>query len=61
MWGNLLGRRSCRHLEEQQASARAHLQKERAKENSALIEMPTRFKVEKMRPARKRKKTSMPC
>ncbi|MEE8585625.1 MAG: hypothetical protein V3T83_12320 [Acidobacteriota bacterium] len=51
MWVNLMARRSCLHLEEQQASARAHLQKERAKKKGALLEMPTRPKVEKMLPA----------
>ena len=45
MWGNLLGRHSCPHLEQQQATARAHLQKERAKKKGALIEMPTRPKA----------------
>ncbi len=51
MWSNRLGRRSCPHLEQQQSTARAHLQKELAKKKGALIELPTRPKVSKPRPA----------
>ena len=39
MWGNLLGKRSCPHLEQQQAMARAHLQKERAKKKAHLVRL----------------------
>ena len=50
MWRILLGRRPCPHMEQQQASARAYLQKERARKKGVLIEIPTHSKVEKMPP-----------
>lgn len=51
MWNSLLGKRGCPHVEQQQAAARAHWQKELAKKKGALIEIQTRSKAIKPRPA----------